>query len=280
MNKQDIIRFKIPIVALVFGLMLAFLCLYNLLPAIKKIPETNSKITSEQATLDDNKRKLEDLQKTEASTEKEDENLLKAFYKPEESGLDAEAAIGLEFSEILDSMRQNKIKAHSIQYEYDPADDNFIKNAPNKYHACRINFQMVATYREFENFLRDLYRHPHFLEISQIEIAPYLKNKRILLINLQIKIYTQKDVSDQSATSASPNAATGASPLGTEGSSDDAGANGVPTPAAPATPPAPTQPAAAAPATPTAGSATNGAVNSARPLNPLKSGLHSAPGGK
>ena len=37
-----------------------------------------------------------------------------------------------------------------------------------------------------------MYKHEHFLEISKVEILPYEKNKRILLINLQLKLYAQK----------------------------------------------------------------------------------------
>ena len=76
---------------------------------------------------------------------------------------------------------------------------------------------MIATYSNFANFLRELYKHEHFLEISKIEIAPYEKNKRILLVNLQIKLYAQKDPSSVEeapapAPAATPDAANGANP--------------------------------------------------------------------
>ena len=52
---------------------------------------------------------------------------------------------------------------------------------------------MIANYANFAGFLRELYKHEHFLDITNIEILPYQKNKRILLINLQFKLYAQKD---------------------------------------------------------------------------------------
>jgi hypothetical protein len=54
---------------------------------------------------------------------------------------------------------------------------------------------LIGTYTEFENFLRELFKHEHFLEISSIEIKPYQKNKRILLISMQVKLYAQRDPS-------------------------------------------------------------------------------------
>ena len=68
---------------------------------------------------------------------------------------------------------------------------------------------MIASYSNFANFLRDLYKHEHFLEISKIEIAPYQKNKRILLISLQIKLYAQRDPSTVVDTPAPAQAADG-----------------------------------------------------------------------
>lgn len=193
MNKEDLIKLRMSIIILSAGVLIFILMLVSVLPQIKKIPETNSEITTQQQTLDDDNRKLQDLQNAEKKVESTEDKMLKAFFKPSDSGLDAEAALGLEFSELLQSMRANKIKTQSIQYEYNPMDDNFVKNAPTKYQACRISLKMIANYNDFQNFLRDLYKHPHFLEISKIEVAPYMKNKRILLINLQIKIYALKD---------------------------------------------------------------------------------------
>ena len=55
-----------------------------------------------------------------------------------------------------------------------------------------ISDKDFATYKNFENFLRDLYKHEHFLDIAKIEILPYEKNKTILLINCKVLLYAQK----------------------------------------------------------------------------------------
>ena len=202
MNKEDLIKLKMALIILGAGLLVFLLIMVSLFPKLKQIPQTTNDIKTQQQTLDDDNRKLQDMQNAEKQTESNADNTFKAFFNPGESGLDAEAALGLEFSELLASMRQNRIKTRSINYEYNPSDDNFVKNLPNKYQSCRVTLEMIAHYSDFENFLRELYKHPHFLEISKIEIAPYTKNKRILLINLQIKIYAQKDASEASATTA------------------------------------------------------------------------------
>ena len=79
-----------------------------------------------------------------------------------------------------------------LNFQPNPNDDNFVIHASDKYYVSKMNAEMIASYTNFENFLRDLYKHEHFLDISRIEIKPYNKNKRILIIDIQIKFYAQK----------------------------------------------------------------------------------------
>lgn len=180
--------FVATIVAIIF-------LIYKTVPEVQKILDIQEQQKAKSASLSDAERKLADLRADAERRKVESENLPKLFFKPVNMGLDTEAAISEEFGEILQLIRENKIKTRSIVYEYDPKDDNFVKNVPEKYQVCRVKAEMIANYSNFENFLRDLYKHEHYLEISKIEITPYEKNKRILLINLDIKLYAQRDPS-------------------------------------------------------------------------------------
>ena len=90
-------------------------------------------------------------------------------------------------------LRSNSIKARSVAYEYDPKDDNFVKNAADSYNVAKLKIEMVGTYKNFEGLLKEMFKHEHFLDIDSFEIVPYEKNKRILLINMQLKLYAQKN---------------------------------------------------------------------------------------
>ena len=119
-------------------------------------------------------------------------SLSKGFYKPMESGLEPDVVIASEFNEILSLITSNFIKTRSVKYTYDPADDEFVKNSQGKYSVCLLDMEMIANYNDFKNFLKELYKHEHFLDIVKIEIVPYQKNKSILLITLQVKLYAEK----------------------------------------------------------------------------------------
>lgn len=194
MDKNLIIKkFQIAIGILAASLVIFILLIVKTVPVIQNIFSVQEQYKTQSSTLADLERQIDMLNKQLAKKQEEEAQIPKQFFKPIETGLDTEAVISDEFGEILQLIRENKIKTRSVKYDYDPQDDNFVKNAANSYHVCRVSAEMVASYTEFENFLRDLYKHEHFLEVSNIEIVPYQKNKKILLISIQFKLYAQRD---------------------------------------------------------------------------------------
>lgn len=188
-------KFQIAVGIFVLSLIVFIFLVMKVVPEAQRISQIQTDYKAQSSALADSERKLQDLKDAAKRKEAENENIQKIFFKPISEGLDTEAAISDEFGEILQIVRENKIKMRSVKYDYDPQDDNFVKNAGNRYQVCRVTAEMIASYSNFANFLRELYKHEHFLEISKIEIVPYEKNKRILLISLQIKLYAQRDPS-------------------------------------------------------------------------------------
>ncbi len=191
--KMYLKKFKIAISIAVGAVVAVGFLISKIVPQFQKITEIQEQYKTQTTLLADTERKLKGLQDSIQVKKTESENALKVFFKPINGGNDTESIMSDEFGEILQIIRENKIKTRSINYDYDPQDDNFVKNVGNKYHVCRITAEMIGNYSNFESFLRELYKHEHFLEISKIEIIPYEKNKKILLATMQIKLYAQKD---------------------------------------------------------------------------------------
>lgn len=188
-------KFKVAIAIIAAAIVLLIILIAKIIPSVQNVFQIRADYKTKMNEISDAERKLEDMKNDAKRSEAEEQHLPKAVFKPINAGLDTEGAISDEFAEILQLMRENKIKTRSVQYDYDPQDDKFVKNAIKKYHVCRITADLIGTYSQFENFLRDLYKHEHFLEISSIEIIPYEKNKRILLIKFVMKLYAQRDPS-------------------------------------------------------------------------------------
>lgn len=152
------------------------------------IDNKTTDIQKKQTKLDEYKRQ----EQQNEQKEKESANAGKPFYKPIDQGLDTEAVIAGEFAEILQLIRANQIKVRSIKYDYDPSDDAFVAGAGDKYNVARLNMEMVGNYSNYDNFLKEMYKHDHFMDLQSVEIVPYKKNKRVLLINFKVKLYAKK----------------------------------------------------------------------------------------
>ncbi len=219
-------KFQLAIIIIVVTVVAVIAMIVKTVPEVQKIIQIQEDQKTQSSALADAERKLADLKSEALKQEAEDANVAKLFFKPITEGLDSEAAISDEFTEILQIMRDNRIKVRSVNYEYDPKDDNFVKFIPFKYHVCRISAEMIANYSSLANFLREVYKHEHFLDLERIEIVPYNKNKRILLVNVVIKLYAQKD----EATAQREREAAEAAAAATQ-STDGSAANGsVPSP--------------------------------------------------
>ena len=185
-------QYKIVVAILLGGLVLIGFLISKIVPTIVENTSTSKKIVEAKKTYEDKQRVLESIKSQLEETKKRNEEVVKAFYKPIGQATDTESAIAEEFAEILVVLRGNSIKMKSIEYTYDPEDDAFVQNMSDKYSVARLDMELIATYKNFESFLKELYKHEHFLDIGSIEIVPYKKDKKILIIKMQLKLYAQK----------------------------------------------------------------------------------------
>ncbi len=225
-------KFKIALAILLvaifgfFGLLFGFI-----VPQMVAKVGLSKSIKEKTVEIEDLERKIADLKKDEAAKElgRNASGTTKAFYRPIGGG-NTETAMAEEISDILEILKNDRVKIRSIKYDYDPMDDNFIKNAPDKFSAARLNLSLVTEYSNFERFLKDVYKHEHFIDIAKIEITPYAKNKKILLIDAQIKLYAQKTGGGMSPGGMTPGATPGnrgaAPPMGAMPSSGNINMNG------------------------------------------------------
>lgn len=119
------------------------------------------------------------------------DDMTKKVYSPAEGvSLDADSAFSVLLDDIIEISRKNHIKTHSIQSTLNPSEDVFVKGDKEHFSAYQLDIKIVSDYSDFEGFIRDLYAYNYLININNIEIYPYQKNKRILLINLTLTLYS------------------------------------------------------------------------------------------
>lgn len=160
-------------------------------PKIPSIIKIEKEISEKSIQVKDLERKLETLK----ASEKEKNKLsteTKNIYKSETSGEDEEASFTVIFDDVINMTKYNGVKIYSIEYVYNPPEDEFVKGAADKYNVCQLNMQIIADYPDLEGFLKELYKYPYLINVTKLELMPYPKNKKILMSNLQIKLYSSK----------------------------------------------------------------------------------------
>ncbi len=174
----------------IFVIVLIFL-LVKLKPQAFRVYDLEKNIETKSAEIIDYQRKLDELKASEAQKTNLS-GLNKTIYKPGEAGVDAEASFSVVFDDIIEMAKYNGIKIYSIEYVYNPTDDEFVKSASDQYNVCQLKMQVIADYPDLESFIKDLYKYPYLINIEKVELTPYAKNKKILISNVQLKLYSSK----------------------------------------------------------------------------------------
>lgn len=164
-------------------------------PQAGKVIRIERGLKEKTVQIADLQRQLDTLKKdaADAASQKLDKPMqAKNIYKPEIASAEAESAFPVVFDDVIDMAKYNGIKIYSIEYNYNPKEDDFVKNASSQYNVCQLNMQLVSDYSDLEGFLKELYKYPYLVNLDKIEITPYSKNKKIILSILQLKLYASK----------------------------------------------------------------------------------------
>lgn len=184
-------RYKTAILFTFFIVVIFIYLIITLKPEITKIINVEQTIQSKTSELQELDRKLSTLK----ANEMQNVDLLKqtkTIYKPDVASSDVESSFTVIFDDIIEMARYNAIKIYSIGYTYNPPEDEVVKSASANYNVCLVTMQIIGDYTDTESFFRELYKYPYLLNLDKIESIPYSKNKKIIITNLQLKLYSKK----------------------------------------------------------------------------------------
>ena len=114
----------------------------------------------------------------------------KKVYYPIESDLGNETLFFTLYNDIIEMLHSNSIKIKSIDYNYNPEDDAFVKFGKDVYFVCDIDMDLIANYASLGKLIQDIYQYPYYLRINSLDVRPYEKDKKILLIKMGLRMYS------------------------------------------------------------------------------------------
>jgi Tfp pilus assembly protein PilO len=128
-------------------------------------------------------------------------NSQKKIYSPDaEMGSNAQDVSDTLFftlySDVLEMVRANSIKIKSMDYTSNPESDEFVKFGKDIYLVTDVNMELVSNYVQLGKLIQDLYQYPYYIRINDLSVTPYEKNKRILLTNLSVRLYSRTTAED------------------------------------------------------------------------------------
>lgn len=147
--------------------------------------------SQKQSIVEDLRVKADSIDQANQKLEQQ-QDILKPFYKQEFAQNDSIAAFGGMFEDVVDYIKINGLLLRSIEYNINPAEDLIFKNFSSSYNVCELKLFIVGTYSQLQSFFRDIEAYPYYISVSQINIVPYESDKKYLLVNLSINLYSKK----------------------------------------------------------------------------------------
>ena len=161
---------------------------FFLKPMAQSYLEIKSKEDQVTQTLDNKKTAMNNIQRKLAKLKESVLASQKKIYSPVENNLGDDTLFFTLYSDLIEMVHANSIKIDSIDYQYNPEGDEFVKQGAN-YFVCDVNLKLVSNYVNLGKLIQDIYQYPYYIKINYIDVYPYPKDKKILLTSMSIRLY-------------------------------------------------------------------------------------------
>lgn len=166
---------------------------YNLVvPKLDELNSVSSDIETKQQLLD---AKQQEKRVVEGKIKKIQDSVSgsqKKIYAPVESDLGNDTLFFTLYNDVIEMIHANSIKIKSIDYNYNPKDDQFV-NSGKDYFVCDVNLDLVSNYTNLGKLVQEIYQYPYYVKINQLDVKPYSKDKKILLTKLSLRLYAHTE---------------------------------------------------------------------------------------
>lgn len=175
----------------------AFVLIYGaysfISPKINELTSTNSELIKKQTELNSKRNEKNVVQNKIKKIKDSIVTSQKKLYAPTESDLGQDSLFFTLYNDVIEMIQGNSIKIKAINYVYNPAEDEFVKFGKDIYFVCDINLELISNYVNLGKLIQDLYQYPYYIKINSLEVKPYTKDKKVLISNLSIRIYTHTE---------------------------------------------------------------------------------------
>lgn len=159
-------------------------------------------VQSKTIELEDLKSQVETLKTKKEAYEKAEKIKTKPVYKSDLATADQMSSFGVMFEDVIQSAKYNGLKLRSISYKLAPEGDIIANSLGDSYNSCAIQMQLIGSYSQLNSYFQDIFNYPYLINLDKINIVPYTGNKKILVANITINIYSEKNEQQKEAARA------------------------------------------------------------------------------
>ncbi len=192
---------------IIFCLLVVVIAIVGYNMAYPKYTESvaeQTKVDKKQKEVDDLNQKLKVVQSKIKKIKDSIVSSQKKIYAPLESDLGNETLFFTLYNDVIEMLHANSIKIKSIDYQYNPDTDNFVKFGKDVYFVCDVNMELISNYVNLGKLIQDIYQYPYYIRINNLDVKPYEKDKKILLSTLSIRLYAHTAPDESADTTAAP----------------------------------------------------------------------------
>ncbi len=113
----------------------------------------------------------------------------KRIYSPVESDLGNDSLFFTLYNDVIEMIHVNSVRIKSMDYTYNPQNDEFVKFGKDVYFVCDINMELVTNYVNLGKLIQDIYQYPYYIKINNLSVKPYQKDKKVLIANMSLRLY-------------------------------------------------------------------------------------------
>lgn len=180
---QGVIVFVIVLVGLIFGA-------YSIIqPMVVKMQALEAKLETKQQELTKLNNDLRVVQSKIKKIKDSISGSQKRIYYPVESDLGNDTLFFTLYNDVIEMVHTNGVKIKSLDYNYNPESDEFVKFGKDVYFVCDVNMELVSNYVNLGKLIQDLYQYPYYIKINELTVNPYEKDKKVLIANLSLRLY-------------------------------------------------------------------------------------------
>lgn len=162
-------------------------------PVVEDYKSYESKLLKKQDLLKKKQSRYNMVKETLKNLNNSVSSAQKKIFAPTESDLGDSSLFFAMYQELFELLHSNSIKIKSIESDYNPKDDKFVQYGKEDFFVSDVNLKLISNYKNLDKLLQDIYQYPYYIKINSLKVEPYAKDKKILLTDLSLRLYSRTE---------------------------------------------------------------------------------------